>query len=399
MSHRQSPQHLLSFAGNVFALNIRRAAARRDASRTPWSLLFSKYSFNREEKAFLKASDGTAVIGGAATSSSSSPVDVVKCERALNVRRRAEAPCLLLSQRSEKGASVKYSLHALCCSSNSLEPCLEFKLPGQITEDVFILRGPTVLWSHAGRVFYKSVLTAEVRQTPVQLSHVLVGELPHHRDQVFVLGLREGPNSQGQTVGCFIESGHVFEGEAMLPYHYISITRCMLVLSAERSEGDSRPMRCTLVAATSHQQLVCFEDGVVRATCQLPFDDQPESIVTVDTGRHGLLLVVSSQWGHVCAVWRESFQVPKAVTPLWFHQVSRGFSTCVVALLAQLASQWSDVSSVHVDDFLGCGSDQLLLVFKDDDKATRRLLERFLLTDLCGISFAVRPVFKFYSDR
>lgn len=66
-----------------------------------------------------------------------------------------------------------------------------------------------------------------------------------------------------------------------------------------------------------------------------------------------------------------------------------------MALLAQLASQWSDVGSVHVDDFLGCGSDQMLLVFKDDGKASRRPLERFLLTDLCGISYAVRPVFFF----
>lgn len=69
------------------------------------------------------------------------------------------------------------------------------------------------------------------------------------------------------------------------------------------------------------------------------------------------------------------------------------FETCCVALLAQLVSQWSDVGSVHVDDFLGCGSDQMLLVFKDDGKASRRPLERFLLTDLCGISYAVRPVF------
>lgn len=323
MSQSPSTQHLLSFAGNLLALNILRATARRDASRTPWSLLFSKHSFNREENAFLKASDGAAIIGGVATSSSSSSsshVEVVKCERALNVRRRAAVPCALLSQRSEKGTSVTYSLYALSFSSNSLEPCLEFKLPDQITEDVFILRGPTVLWSHAGSVFYKSVHTAEVRQTPVQLSHVLVGEFPHHRDQVFVLGLREVPNSQGQTVGCFVESGQVFDGDAVLPHPYISITRCMLVLSGERSEGDGRPMRCTLVTATSNQQLVCFEDGVVRGTCQLPFDDQPESIITVDTGRHGLLLVVSSQWGHVCAIWRESLQVPET-TALWFHQV------------------------------------------------------------------------------
>lgn len=306
MSQSQSPQHLLSFAGNVLVLNSHRATARKDASRTPWSLLFSTHAFNREENAFLKASDGAAVIGGVTTSSH---VDVIKCERALNVRRRAAAPCVLVSQRSDKGKSVKYSLHALSCSSNSLESCLEFKLPSQITEDVSILRGPTVLWSHAGSVFYKSLHTTEVRQMPIQLSQVVVGELPHHKDHVFVLGLREVPNSQGQTVGCFVESGQVFDGDAVLPHPYISITRCISVLSAERAEGDGRLLGCTLVAATSHQQLVYLEDGVVRGTCQLPFDDQPESIHTVDTGRHGRLLVVSSQWGHVCAIWTESLKV------------------------------------------------------------------------------------------
>lgn len=308
MSQSPSPKNLLAFAGNVLALDIHRGTATRGATRPPCSLVFSRHSFSRQENAFLQASDGAAVVGGAATSSAH--VGVVKCERALDVRRRAAAPCVLLSQRNERGAcQVKYSLHALGRSSSTLELCFEFKLPGQITEEVFILRGPTVLWSHAGSVFYKSVHNAEVRQTPEHLSHVLVGELPHHRDPVFVLGLQELPNGQAQTVGCFIESGEVFDGDTVLPPPYVSITRCMSVLSAERSEGDSRPRRCSLAAATSHQQLVCFEEGVVRGTCQLPFDDQPESIVTVDTGRHGLLLVVSSQWGHVCAVWRETLQV------------------------------------------------------------------------------------------
>lgn len=306
MSQSQSPQHLLSFAGNVLVLNSRRATARRDGSRTPWSLLFSAHSFSREQNAFLKASDGAAVIGGVPASSR---VDVAKCERALDLRRRAAAPCVLVSLPSDKGKSVRYSLHTLSCSSNSLEPCLEFELPSQITEDVSILRGPTVLWSHAGAVYYKSLHTTEVRQIPIRLSQVVVGELPHHRDQVFVLGLREVPNSQGQTVGCFVESGQVFDGDAVLPHPYVSITRCISVLSAERAEGDGRLLGCTLVVATSHQQLVYLEDGAVRGTCQLPFDDQPESIHTVDTGRHGRLLVVSSQWGHVCAIWRESLKV------------------------------------------------------------------------------------------
>ncbi|KAM6978747.1 Fanconi anemia group B protein [Tautogolabrus adspersus] len=51
------------------------------------------------------------------------------------------------------------------------------------------------------------------------------------------------------------------------------------------------------------------------------------------------------------------------------------------------ASHWSGVGSVHVDDFVGCGTDQMLLVFKDQG-ISGQTLENFLLTDLCGISFA-----------
>lgn len=57
---------------------------------------------------------------------------------------------------------------------------------------------------------------------------------------------------------------------------------------------------------------------------------------------------------------------------------------------SQIASVWSGVSSVHVDDFLGCGTNQMLLLFKDQGVA-RQPLEKFLLTDLCGICYSVSP--------
>ena len=54
-----------------------------------------------------------------------------------------------------------------------------------------------------------------------------------------------------------------------------------------------------------------------------------------------------------------------------------------------MAARWSLVRSVHVEDFLGCGTEQLLLVFEEEE-GTGRPVERFLLTDLCGISLSVR---------
>ena len=56
-----------------------------------------------------------------------------------------------------------------------------------------------------------------------------------------------------------------------------------------------------------------------------------------------------------------------------------------------MAAHWSLVRSVHVEDFLGCGTEQLLLVFEEEEEdGTGRPFERFLLTDLCGISLSVR---------
>ncbi|XP_042350125.1 Fanconi anemia group B protein [Plectropomus leopardus] len=343
--------HRLSLCGKIILFNCKRASATSDSERS--ELIFRSLSFEREGSTFVKAADGAAVIGR----KTSAHVDIVKCKCAINVQRRVTAACVLVTKKSETGESFQYSLLTLS-SLNRLEPCIEFKLPYQMRESVSILHGPTVLWSHAGNVFYASLQAGEVRKVPIHLSNIVIGELPFHKEQVFVLGLKteqcSDTQSTSQTLGYFVESGHVFDGTLILPNPYICITRCILVLSAEKVDNM---LRSVLVSATSNQQLVYFENGIVKDVCQLPFE-QPENIQVVDTGRNGCLFVVSFHQGHVCAVWKETFQV---------------------------ASCWSGVSSVHVDDFLGCGTDQILLVFKHEGK-TGKPLEKFLLTDLCGIS-------------
>ena len=304
--------HCLSLAGKLFIFDSKRASVTHDSERR--ELVFRRLSFDREANAFLEAAaaaDGAAVI---ISGRRSSHVDILKCKCALNVQQRVTTPCVLVSKKSETGEGFQFSLLTLS-SSNLLQPCIEFKLSYQIKEDVYILKGPTVLWSHAGDVFYTSLQAGEVRQIPIQLSHSVAGELPLHTEQVFVLGLQNGPKQHlaikppSQTQGYFIENGHVFDGTMILPHPYICLTRCMLVLSAEKVDGDGA-LKCTLVAATSYQQLVYFENGAVKDICQLPFE-QPEEIQVVNTGRNGCLFAVSFHQGHVCAVWKETFQVCK----------------------------------------------------------------------------------------
>lgn len=295
----------LSFCGKIIVFNCKRASfATNDGERS--ELIFNSFSFEREENGFLKASDGAAVI----SRKKSADVDVVKCKCALDVQKRVTTPCVLVTKKSEKGESFQYSLLTLS-SSNRLEPCFEFKLPYQMNENVCILQGPTVLWSHVGNVFYTSLQAGEVRQIPIQLSHYVIGELPLHKGQIFVLGLQNDseqcPNNQStkETLGYFVDTGHAFDGRMILPSPYVCITRCILVLSADKVDGV---LKSAVVAATSNQQIVYFENGIVKDICQLPFE-QPEDIQMVNTGTNGCLFVISFHQGHVCAVWKETFQV------------------------------------------------------------------------------------------
>lgn len=84
----------------------------------------------------------------------------------------------------------------------------------------------------------------------------------------------------------------------------------------------------------------------------------------------------------------ESHLVLKVMFVSCFNRCIHCNMVCLNFLL-QIAAQWSNVFSVHVDDYLGCGTEQILLIFKDDG-VSGQPLEHFIITDLCGISFSVR---------
>ncbi|XP_041857165.1 Fanconi anemia group B protein isoform X2 [Melanotaenia boesemani] len=347
--------HRLSHCGQIISFNCKQDSIINDSETS--ELIFHSLTFEQRDNTFLKAAEGAAIV-----SRKKSPhLDIVTCKCAIDVQKRARTPCILVSKKSEKKReSFQYRLFTLS-RENKLEPCIEFKLPYQIKDKVYILQGPTVLWNHEDCVFYTSLHAGGVKKIPIQMSHSVFGELPHHRGQVFVLGLKS-PSEQclkGQSTspapGYFLGDEQVFDGTMILPHPYVSITQCILVLRADMVDDV---LNCAMVAATSSQQLVYFEGGIVKDVCQLPFE-QAEDIQIVNMGRNGCLFVIFFHQGNVCTVWKDTFQV---------------------------ASCWSDVSSVHVDDFLRCGTDQILLAFKDQGET--KLLKKFLITDLCGISYS-----------
>ncbi|XP_008398942.1 Fanconi anemia group B protein [Poecilia reticulata] len=342
--------HGLSHGGKIILFTCKRDPAVNVSERS--GLTFRSFYFEREGNAFLNATEGATAI----SRKLSAHIDIVTCKCAVDVQKRVKTAFVLVTKKSEKGSSFKYSLLALR-SSHRLEPCIEFKLPYQMKGKVSILQGPTVMWSHDNSVSYTSPLAEGVRKIPIQMSKCLFGELPIQKGQLFALGLSEPPlDNHSPTLGYLFEGGQAFDGSLVLPHPYICITQCMRVLTADRVDGV---LRCAVIAATSNQQLVLFENGTVKDTCEVPFG-QAEDIQMVDTGRNGCLFVVSFKQGHVCAIWKETFQI---------------------------ASCWSDVDSAHVDDFLGCGTEQILLIFRNKGMSSGPL-KKFIITDLCGISYS-----------
>lgn len=57
-------------------------------------------------------------------------------------------------------------------------------------------------------------------------------------------------------------------------------------------------------------------------------------------------------------------------------------------LSSQVAACWTDVRLLLVDDFVGAGFEQMLLLFEEINSA-EEILGKFLLTDLCGVCYSV----------
>ncbi|CAB1328842.1 unnamed protein product [Coregonus sp. 'balchen'] len=119
---------------------------------------------------------------------------------------------------------------------------MEFKLPYQMKDNVTVLQGPTVIWSHEG----------EVSQMPTKLSLNFIGEDPLNKRKIFILGsqtlskecLNDQLDSPGgsKTLGYFVEDGQVFNSTLILPHAYSSITQCVFVISlnsVSKSTGGS----------------------------------------------------------------------------------------------------------------------------------------------------------------
>ncbi|KAH0500420.1 Fanconi anemia group B protein-like protein [Microtus ochrogaster] len=116
-------------------------------------------------------------------------------------------------------------------------------------------------------------------------------------------------------------------------------------------------LRMALIALTQKNQLILFQNGIPVRVCQLPFVD-PCSVQILDSGKRNQFFIVSFN-SKACAVSEKKFKV---------------------------VAKWEQLSLILINDFVGVGTDQLLVIF--DAALNTDQLTSFAITDFVRINFS-----------
>ncbi|KAM8820340.1 LOW QUALITY PROTEIN: Fanconi anemia group B protein [Eudromia elegans] len=356
-------EQVLAYNGEVLIFQLSGPKHVEGAAGKTTNLSVRRMAFDRDTKLFIQKSSGVFSMHG-----NPLEAEMICCSCATDSRSGLILPCVLLKKKKRKNV-LKY-LVLLLHSSNQFEQCFHFKLDYELKDDVRLFAGPSVLWRHANRLFHISRDACAVRSAPLQLSSVVwAGETPD--EGLLVLGVRaaclseredepELSTSDGAIWGTeffvyAIETQKIITGISFMPHAYSRVVSSVCVC---KKEVLRKQLRISLVAVTHKNQLIWFQDGLPKGVCELPYE-KPCSIKTAVTTSNNLLFIVSFASGNTCAIWRDGFQV---------------------------VSKWQKVNSVLVDDFVGYGTEQMLLLFKDDSCAD--VLSTFRITDFGEINYA-----------
>ncbi|NWV07393.1 FANCB protein, partial [Ptilonorhynchus violaceus] len=353
----------LSYNGEVLVFQLSKPKHGDEASDKTMNLCVRRMAFNRDTKLFVQKSSGVFSMH-----SSPSKIEMICCSCTTDSRTGIILPCILMKKK--KWNNVKYFL-LLLHSSNQFEQSFYFKLDYELKEDIRLFAGPSVLWRHANKLFYISSNTCVVQSAPVQLSSVVwTGEIAD--EGTVVLGIRtaclpETEDADGFSVsdraiwgseffGYAIQTQKMLTGTCFMPHAYSRVVSSVYICKNERLK---KQLRISLVAITHKNQLIWFQNGLPKGVCELPYE-KPCSVKPAVTSSNDLLFVVSFASGNSCVVQRRDS--------------------------LQVASKWQKVKCVLVDDFIGSGSEQLLLLFKDDSNTN--VLSTFKITDLGEVNYA-----------
>ncbi|KAM6420933.1 Fanconi anemia group B protein [Pluvialis apricaria] len=357
-------EQFLSYNGEVLIFQLSKPKHVEGTADKTMNLCVRRMAFNRDTKLFVQKSSGVFSMRA-----SHFKIEIICCSCATDSRTGIILPCILMKKKKRNNV-VKYFL-LLLHSSNQFEQSFHFKLDYELKEDIRLFTGPSVLWRHANKLFYISSDTCTVSSAPVQLSSVVwTGEIED--EGTVVLGIRTAclPESEDEDefstsdraiwgsefFGYAIATQKMLTATCFMPHAYSRVVSSVYVC---KNEVLKKQLRISLVAITNKNQLIWFQDGHPKGVCELPYE-KPCSVKTAVTSSNDLLFIVSFASRNICVVQkRDSLQV---------------------------ASKWQNVKSVLVDDFIGSGSEQLLLLFKDDSNT--EVLSAFKITDLGEVNYA-----------
>ncbi|XP_010188827.1 PREDICTED: Fanconi anemia group B protein [Mesitornis unicolor] len=356
-------EQVLSYNGEVLIFQLSKTKHVEGAADKTMNLCVRRMAFNRDTKLFVQKSSGVFSM-----CASHLKVEIICCSCITDSRTGIVLPCILMKEKTRDNV-VKYLL-LLLHSSNQFEQSFHFTLDYELKEDIRLFTGPSVLWRHANKLFYVSSDTCTVLSAPVELSSVVwTGEIEN--EGTVVLGIRTACLSESEDeaefstsdraiwgtefFGYAIGAQKMLTGTCFMPHAYSRVVTSVCVC---KNEILKKQLRISLVAITHKNQLIWFQDGLPKGVCELPYE-KPCSVKTALTSSNDLLFIVSFASGNICVIQsRESLQV---------------------------ASKWQKVMSVLVDDFIGSGSEQLLLLFKDDSNTD--VLSTFTITDLGEVNY------------
>ncbi|KAM9020615.1 Fanconi anemia group B protein isoform 1-T1 [Ara ararauna] len=356
-------EQILSYNGEVLLFQLSNTKHVEGAADKTTNLCVRRMAFNRDTKLFVQKSSGEFSMRA-----SHLKIEIICCSCTTDSRTGIILPCILIKKKKRNNVT-KYLL-LLLHSSNQFEQSFHFKLNYELKEDIKLFTGPSVLWRHANKLFYISSDTCTVLSAPVQLSSVVwTGEMEDKG--TVVLGIRTAclPDNEDQDefstsdraiwgsefFGYAIETQKMLTGTCFMPHAYSRVVSSVYVC---KNEILKKQLRISLVAITHKNQLIWFQDGLPKGVCELPYE-KPCSVKPAVTSSNDVLFVVSFASGNVCVVQRRDS--------------------------LQVASKWQKVKSVLVDDFIGSGSEQLLLFFKDDSNTD--VLSTFKITDLGEVDY------------
>ncbi|XP_029785852.1 Fanconi anemia group B protein [Suricata suricatta] len=354
-------ERLLCYNGEVLIFRLSKGhVAGKGPVETP-VLHVRRMVFDSGTRAFVQKSTGFFTLKG-----ENSHSKIMCCNCVSDFRTGINLPHIMI--QCNKRNTFKYFLLFLH-STNKFEKRLSFRLRHELKHGVRVLNGPLVLWRHAETFYCMSSLMGKIKTLSVNFSSVeWAGEIENLG--MVLLGPKTGLLSgKGctqklsksdyaiwNTKFCVysLENEKVISDAYIIPPAYSSVVTCVHVCATENVNNQ---LRMSLIALTRKNQLISFKNGTPKSVCQLPFGD-PRAVQLMDSGEEEFF-IISFKSSDVCAVSKKNFQV---------------------------VAKWEKVSSVLIDDFIGSGTEQVLLLFRDS--LNSHCLSSFTVTNLGNINYS-----------